>query len=219
MSKLEIIFENNDFLVVNKTAGHISERSRYESSTVESLAWEHVSKQKKKPYLGMVHRLDRVTSGVIVLAKKKSVLVGFQELFSKRKVQKTYVAIVSNKPAKTHGRLQHFLEKNQKEKKSFIVPTKTKNAVVASLSYRLIGENQFGYILEVRPKTGRYHQIRAQLAHIGLPIIGDEKYGSYQKYKDNAICLHAWKLECTPPNKDLHEQFEAPLPKHAFWLF
>lgn len=219
MAQLDILAENNDYLVVNKTAGLISEKSRYENTTVENQVLEYLSKTKKDPYVGVVHRLDRVTSGVLIFAKKKSALVAFNDLFSSRNVQKTYLAIVSNKPPKTKGHLVNFLVKNTKEKKADIVANKSKDTQDCRLSYKVIGQNEFGYLLEVKPQTGRFHQIRAQLAHIGLPIIGDEKYGSDKNYLPLSICLHAWKLTYEISGTKELKTFEAPLPGNAFWEF
>lgn len=219
MTQLEILAENNDYVVVNKAAGLISEKSLYENLTVENQVLEYLSKTKKDPYVGVVHRLDRVTSGVLMFAKKKSVLVAFNELFSSRKVQKTYLAIVSTKPPKTKGHLVNFLVKNTKEKRADIVASKSKDTQDCRLSYKVIAQNEFGYLLEVKPETGRFHQIRAQLAHIGLPILGDEKYGSNQAYLPFSICLHAWKLTYEISETKELQTFEAPLPDNKFWEF
>ncbi len=219
MSKLAVIYENNDYLVVNKAAGLISEKSPYEDITVETQVFKHLLKSKRKPYIGIIHRLDRVTSGVLILAKKKSILVEFNTLFSSRKVQKTYLAIVKNKPAKNKGNLVNFLIKNNKEKRADIVQSKSNESLNCILSYQVIGENNFGYILEIKPKTGRFHQIRAQLSNIGLPIIGDEKYGSDQEYLPRSICLHAWKLAYEVSGDKVPRTFEAPLPNDKFWSF
>ncbi len=219
MPNLEILHENNDYIVVNKAAGLITEKSDYEALTVETQVLKHLLKSKPKPYVGIIHRLDRVTSGVLILAKKKSVLVEFNHLFSSRKIQKTYLAIVKNKPAKNKGNLVNFLLKNTKEKRADIVPSKSKDTLNCMLSYEVIGKNEFGYLLEVKPKTGRFHQIRAQLANIGLPIIGDDKYGSDQKYVPLSICLHAWKLTFEVPGSKESKTFEASLPRHDFWRF
>lgn len=219
MPKLDILHENNDYIVINKTAGLISEKSTYEAVTIESLVFNHLLKSKRNPYLGIIHRLDRVTSGVLILAKKKSILVALNELFSNRKVQKTYLAIVTTKPPKNKGNLVNFLVKNTKEKKAEIAPSKSKNALSCMLSYQVIDKNDFGYLLEVKPKTGRFHQIRAQLANIGLPILGDQKYGSEQEYLPLSVCLHAWKLTYQIPGSKETQTFEAPLPDNEFWEF
>ena len=217
MQHLQIIFENKDYIVVNKLAGLISEKSPYEDETVENQVLNHLSTSKSHPYLGVIHRLDRVTSGVLMMAKKKSILVKYNELFSQRKVQKTYLAIVKNKPPQASGVLKNFLVKNQKEKRADIVENATKNSLNCSLSYRLLDHNEKGYLLEIKPKTGRFHQIRAQLAHILLPIIGDEKYGSEQNYQPLSICLHAWKLKIPSIESSDFETFVAPLPDNSFW--
>ena len=219
MPKLEVLHENNDYLVVNKAAGLISEKSPYEAVTVETQVLNHLLKNNSRPYIGIIHRLDRVTSGVLILAKKKNILVAFNHLFSSRKVQKTYLAIVKNKPHNNKGNLVNFLVKNNKEKRADIVQSKTKDSLNCTLSYQVIGKNDVGYLLEVKPKTGRFHQIRAQLSTIGLPIIGDKKYGSDQKYLPLSICLHAWKLTYEVSGSNESQTFEAPLPKNDFWTF
>ncbi|MEH6772082.1 RluA family pseudouridine synthase [Maribacter arcticus] len=219
MPELDVIHENKDYIVVNKAAGLISEKSPYEAVTVETQVFNHLLKSNRKPYIGIIHRLDRVTSGVLILAKKKSILVEFNTLFSSRKVQKTYLAIVKNKPANNKGNLVNFLIKNNKEKKAGIVQTKSKDSLNCMLSYQVLGKNNFGYLLEIKPKTGRFHQIRAQLANIGLPIIGDEKYGSDQEYLPLSICLHAWKLAFEVSGSKESQTFEAPLPNNDFWTF
>lgn len=217
MPKLEVIQENNDYIVVNKMAGLISEKSPYESVTVETQVLNHLLKSKRKPYVGVIHRLDRVTSGVLVFAKKKSVLVAFNHLLSSRKVQKTYLAMVKNEPRQNKEVLSNFLVKNNQEKRADIVPAKSKDTLDCMLSYQVIGKNDYGYLLEVKPKTGRFHQIRAQLAHIGLPIIGDEKYGSEQVYFPLSICLHASKFTYQVSGSNEFETFEAPKPTNEFW--
>ena len=219
MSEFNVIEENNDFIVVNKASGLITEKSLYERVTVETQVFNYLLKQKRKPYIGIIHRLDRVTSGVLVIAKKKSILVRFNTLFSSRKVQKTYLAIVKNQPTKHKGHLVNFLVKNTKEKRADIVKSKSKDALNCSLSYKVIDQNDFGYLLEVKPKTGRFHQIRAQLAHIGLPIIGDEKYGSDENYLPLSICLHAWKLTYEDSDSKTLKTFKASLPNNDFWKF
>jgi len=219
MSKLEVIHENKCYIVINKAAGLISEQSPFEELTAESQVLKHLQASKREPYIGVIHRLDRVTSGVLLFAKKKSILVAFNELFSSSKVQKTYWAIVHKKPAQNKETLTHFLFKNNFKKQVEIVPAHTKGAQKCSLSYRVLEQNNLGYLLEIKPKSGRFHQIRAQLAHIGLPIIGDEKYGSDQKYAALSICLHARKLTYTPEESYESISYEAPAPSNKYWKF
>ena len=218
MRNLEVVHENNDYIVVNKMAGLISEKSPYENCTVEDQVLNHLLKKKRKPYIGIIHRLDRVTSGVLIFAKK-SILVEFNDLFSSRKIQKTYLAIVKNKPPKNKENLINFLVKNNLEKRADIVQSRSKDSLECILSYQVIAKNDFGYLLEIEPKTGRFHQIRAQLANIGLPIIGDEKYGSDKEYFPLSVCLHAWKLTYQVSGSKEFKTFEAPLPKNDFWTF
>jgi 23S rRNA pseudouridine1911/1915/1917 synthase len=219
MLNIEVIHENNDYIVVNKMAGRISEKNPYESDTVEDQVLKHLLKNKPKPYIGVIHRLDRVTSGVLIFAKKKSILVKFNNLFSSRKVQKTYLAIVSNKPPKDKENLINFLVKNNLEKKADIIQSKSKDSLECRLTYEVIDKNEFGYLLLIKPTTGRFHQIRAQLAHINLPIIGDEKYGSNQDYMPLSICLHAWKVTFQDFSSNESKTYEAHLPKNFFWKF
>jgi len=219
MSKLEVVHENKGYIVVNKAAGLISEQSPFEELTAENQVHKHLQTNRREPYIGVIHRLDRVTSGVLIFAKKKNVLVAFNELFSSRKVQKTYWAIVHKKPAQNKETLNHFLFKNNFKKQAEIVPVNTKGAQECSLSYRVLEQNNLGYLLEIKPKTGRFHQIRAQLAHIGLPIIGDEKYGSDQKYLVLSICLHARKLTYTPVDSNDPISYEAAAPSNKYWKF
>ena len=158
-----------------------------------------------------------MTSGVLVFAKKKSVLTEFNDLLFSRKAQKTYLAIVKNNPPKKKENLINFLVKNHREKRADIIQSKSKDSLDCSLSYQVIGKNDFGYLLEIKPKTGRFHQIRAQLSNIGLPIIGDVKYSSDQEYFPFSICLHAWKFTYQVPGSKEFKTFEAPLPKNNFW--
>ena len=217
--KLEVIHENEEYLVVNKTGGLISEKSPFEDWTVEDQVNKYLTKKKRKPFIGIIHRLDRVTSGVLIFAKKKSVLVSFNELFSKRKVKKTYWAVVKNKPTEEKEKLVDFLFKNNLKKKAEIFKFSKKGSQEAILTYEVMGKNNFGYLIKIKPKTGRFHQIRAQLAHIGLPIIGDEKYGSDQKYLPLSICLHAQKISYQIIGTKEVRSYQTDAPNNEFWKF
>jgi 23S rRNA pseudouridine1911/1915/1917 synthase len=191
---LEIIFENGDYLVMNKPAGLISEVNPFESPTVESLVFDHLAQQKKKPFVGVVHRLDRVTSGVMVFAKKKSILKKLNSLFQEKSVQKTYWAITDKCPSEKSGTLDHFLFKDQKNKKAIVFSANQKDAKPCTLNYEIIKSVHGFFLWEVVPHTGRFHQIRAQLAFIGCPIAGDGKYGSQIVFPPLSIGLHAQKI-------------------------
>lgn len=195
---LQILHETSHFLALNKPAGIIVEKNRYESS-VEDWAWDYLQKTQKKPYLGIIHRLDRVTSGVLLIAKKKSFLKELNEQFRLRKVQKTYWAIVENKPTLPSTNLVHFLEKDQVNKRARIFENAKKGAQEVRLHYRILKEVDNQFLLEIHPKTGKFHQIRAQLSAIGCPILNDEKYGAAHFDDKLKIALHARQLTFSDP--------------------
>jgi 23S rRNA pseudouridine1911/1915/1917 synthase len=195
---LQILLETNHFLALNKPSGIIVEKNPYEPS-VEDWAWEYLQKTTKKPYLGIIHRLDRVTSGVLLLAKKKSFLKALNEQFRLRKVQKTYQAVVENKPELSAANLVHFLAKDQQNKRAIILENAEKGAQEVKLHYRILKEINGQFLLEIHPKTGKFHQIRAQLAAIGCPILNDEKYGAELIADKRTIALHAAQLTFIHP--------------------
>lgn len=218
MKKLEIIHETKDYLIINKPSGLIVENNPFESPTVESLVTEHLLKEKRKPYVGIVHRLDRVTSGIMVFAKKKSILRLLNESFQAKKVQKTYYAVVTGNLPAASGTLKHFLRKNQKEKRAEIFNDKKKDAKECILHFKALNHSKDFHLLEIIPESGKFHQIRAQLAFMGCPIVGDDKYGSSESYKRLSVCLHAGKL-CFPHPVENKKQvcFEAAFPNEAIW--
>ncbi len=190
-----ILKETPQYLVINKPAGLIVEKNPYESSTIEEMALTYLQSTKPNAYLGIVHRLDRVTSGVLLLAKKKSVLKAFNEQFRLRKVRKTYLALVENSPPKSKDSLIHWLQKDLKNKKAIVSLNPAKKASECKLRYRLLKSTAKGYLLEIQPHTGKFHQIRAQLSAIGCPIVGDKKYGASGDFGQNTVALHASKLQ------------------------
>lgn len=199
----------------------IVERNPFEKPTMEDWVSDYLaatSKSKRPPYVGIVHRLDRVTSGVLILAKKKGMLKQLNELFRLKKVQKTYLAIVENKPPKNKGHLQHHLFKNQKAKQADIFTKTRKGTKPCSLTYRLLDSNPTGHLLEIKPQTGQFHQIRAQLAFVGCPIVGDVKYGSEATYeKPLSVALHAWRLAFEHPLTGEGCVFEGQVPDFKIW--
>jgi 23S rRNA pseudouridine1911/1915/1917 synthase len=244
--KLKIIEETPQFIVVNKRAGLITERNPFERITVESLVEEYLQtgirkpyslennqvkfsnkgtkrplkatqKPKKAPFVGVVHRLDRVTSGAMVFAKKSSSLKKLNEQWSRRKIQKTYLAIVEKAPPHPQGTLRHYLVKNQKAKRSDVFDKEVKDSQQCTLSYELLKSGANGHLLKINLPTGRFHQIRAQLAHIGCSIIGDAKYGAKKSHLPLAICLHAWQLQFRDPISNEEVSCEAELPRTRYW--
>lgn len=213
---MDILAETDSFLVINKTAGLLVEQSPYYDS-VEAQALQYFSKTKKKPFAGIVHRLDRPVSGALLMAKKKSTLKTLNEQFSRRSVQKIYLALVAAPPPGKSGELCHWLKKDQKNKRAEVFETPVKEVTECRLSYRLLAQNLSAYLLEIIPFSGKFHQIRAQLSAAGCPILGDEKYGSRSDYLPEAIALHAWKLSFQNPENEAQVQVVAPPPDNHFW--
>lgn len=198
--QIPVLYENEWLLVVNKPAGIQVEASIHGYPSIESWARQYLSANSKKPSLvGIVHRLDRSVSGVLVLAKKKAALQQLNAQWAQRQVKKVYLALVEKVPAVPEGMLVHYLKRNTEGKKALIFDTPVKNAAMCRLDYQIVAEKKGGFLLKVQLHTGKFHQIRAQLAHIGCPILGDALYRSTSLYRQNAIALHAWQLECTDP--------------------
>lgn len=214
---IEILHETKDYLVVNKPSGLITESNPYEDS-LEDQVYSYLSKFVKNVFVGVVHRLDRVTSGIVLFAKKKSALKYFNAQFESKKIQKNYLAIVEKDKLKEEkASLNNFLRKDQKKKLAVIYNTKESNSKPCSLSYKQIKQTDGLSLLEIKPQTGRFHQIRAQLAYVGAPIYGDEKYGSLNKYIENQVCLHAWKLRFTDFETNSIIELAADYPTESPW--
>jgi 23S rRNA pseudouridine1911/1915/1917 synthase len=213
-----IIYEDKSCLAINKPSGLIVEKNPFEHPSVEDLAWAYLQSQTKRPFLGIVHRLDRVTSGVLIFAKKKTILRLLNQQFAEKTIQKTYFALVANRPKTDTGTLLHWLEKDQLQKRAVIHEQKQANTKEAILTYQVINKANNLILLELHPKTGRFHQIRAQLAHINCPIVGDEKYGSIIEPAHRKIALHAGKLTFLHPETQQKITLKAPLPNRDYWL-
>ena len=213
-----IIQETNDWLAVNKHSDMAVEGTKGGSPTVQSTIYDYLSKKKKKPYVGMVHRLDRVTSGVILIAKKKSVLLLLNEIFRERQIQKTYIALSDSAPAVSKTLLEHHLLQDKEERKAILFDTPQAKSKACRLRYEYIQSSDMGYhLIKIALLTGKYHQIRAQLASIGCPIVGDEKYGSKAAYYKRAIALHAWQLQFMDPITKKTILLKAAPPIDPFW--
>ncbi|MCB9285331.1 MAG: RluA family pseudouridine synthase [Lewinellaceae bacterium] len=211
MSLVPILYESPHLLVINKPGGIVVERDPHGYPSIEEWALDYLAATVKKPYAGIVHRLDRPVSGVLLIAKKKSVLRELNRQFEQRSVEKIYLAVVEQVPDETFGTLEHWISKDQKEKRAIVRPGPAAGAFLCSLSYELRKTLPHGRaLLEVRPHTGKFHQIRVQLAAIGCPIVGDEKYGATSVFRPDAIALHAWKLGFTDPVSGEQLWVEAP---------
>ncbi len=218
--ELKIIYQDKQLLAVNKPQGIVTEYEPHLNFTLESLALNYIRSQEKYPqkcFIGVPHRLDRPVSGVVLLSKKKSVLKMLVEIFAKREIEKTYWAVVENKPAKAEDELQNWLVKNTEIRKAIIHNHEAKDAMRVVLRYKFVTQNEHGSLLKIKLITGKFHQIRAQLAHIGCPIIGDAHYGSTKTYKENAICLHARELKLLHPITQEPVTFTADVPDDEIW--
>lgn len=210
-----ILLETADWIILNKPSGMITESNPYEKGLQDHL-YDYLKNTKTKPFIGVVHRLDKVTSGIIIFAKKKSILKILNSMIQDRKIKKSYQAIVFNKPIKDSDTLINHLEKDTKSKRAIIHSNKTNNTKEAKLKYSVHKKYSYGYLLRIDLFTGRYHQIRAQLANINSPITGDHSYGgtSFDTIPKNRILLHASKLQF-PENtiglpKHISSQIELP---------
>tara|TARA_B100000683_G_scaffold45694_1_gene42267 strand:- start:6397 stop:7068 length:672 start_codon:yes stop_codon:yes gene_type:complete len=213
---LEVLYEDNHIIAVNKKPSDIVQGDKTGDRPLGEFVKDYIKKKYNKPgdvFLGVVHRLDRPVSGVILFARTSKALSRLNELFRSKQVQKTYWAVVKNKPNPTKDILVHYLKKNQQKNKSTAFNREEDGTLKSELSYQLIKSLDNYHLLEVLPKTGRHHQIRVQLSKIGSPIKGDIKYGSDRTNKDASIHLHARKIEFIHPVKKEPISISATPPK------
>lgn len=216
----EVIYEDNHLLIVNKAAGILVQGDITGDVPLVTLGKEYIGKKYRKPgavFLGVVHRIDRPVSGVVVFARTSKALERMNALFRENKTKKTYWAIVENEPPAQTGKLIHWLLKDAKKNKTTVFTRETDGALRSELRYHVLSRAEKQWLLEVAPVTGRPHQIRAQLAAMGCPIKGDLKYGFPTPLEDASIALHARKLEFAHPVKKEPVVAEAPLPTNATW--
>lgn len=210
-----ILFEDNHLIAVNKRPGELVQGDITGDTPILEKVREYIRVKYDKPgnvFTGLIHRLDRPTSGVVVFAKTSKALARMNAIFEKREVEKTYWAIVAGCPQKEEDRLVHYLRKNQKKNKSEFFLKETNAAKKAVLSYKIVKKLEQYSLLEVELETGRHHQIRVQLSAIGHPIKGDLKYGFPRSNKDASICLHAKKVRFEHPVTNEEVLLDAPLP-------
>ena len=193
-----LLTEHRSWVAVHKPAGMLVEKHPAFPSVEAWLEQHLLHTGSRKPFVGVVHRLDRPVSGVLLLAKKRSSLKFLNDQFARKRVQKFYRATVSQLPEPREGKLLHFLKKDARLKRAVVVGSAS-GAARSELRYRFLQENEFGYELEILPLSGRYHQIRAQLSAAGFPILGDEKYGGSPWNEPGAIALRAQRLIFTDP--------------------
>lgn len=217
---LQILHEDNHIIVVNKRVGDIVQGDKTGDKPLSEVVKEYIKEKYNKPgevFLGVVHRLDRPTTGIVVFARTSKALTRLNEMFSQRATQKTYWAVVKNKPPKAEDTLVHFLKRNPQNNTSKAHLKEVSDSKKASLDYTIIKTLDNYFVLEINLHTGRHHQIRAQLSAIGCPIKGDLKYGFDRSNPDGGIHLHARQLVFTHPVSKENLVITAPTPNDAIW--
>ena len=215
-----IIYEDNHLIAVTKRSGEIVQGDKTGDKPLSEEIKSYLKTKYKKPgnvFLGTIHRLDRPTSGIVLFAKTSKSLSRMNELFKNKKVQKTYFAVTEDMPNKAKGVIISLLKKNQKQNKSYI--TKLDDGKKSELEYELIEKLQNYFLIKVKPKTGRHHQIRVQLSSIGCKIKGDVKYGAKRANKDKSICLHSYSISFVHPVKNELINLKCDFPKNDIWKF
>ena len=217
---MEVVYEDNHIIIVNKQSGEIVQGDKTGDRPLSETVKEYIKVKYHKPgnvFLGVVHRLDRPVSGLVVFAKTSKALARLNEMFRKGGIHKTYWAIVKNTPTQSEAELNNWLVRNEKQNKSYAYDHEVKNSKNARLRYSVLARTDRYTLLEVHLMTGRHHQIRCQLSHMGCPIKGDLKYGFPRSNPDGSISLMAKRIEFVHPVSKDTIQVEAPTPSDALW--
>lgn len=217
---MTVLYEDNHIIIVSKSAGEIVQGDKTGDTPLSETVKSYIKEKYAKPgavFLGVVHRLDRPVSGLVVFARTSKALTRLNDMFRNGEVHKTYWAIVQNPPQQPEGLLQHWLVRNEKQNKSYAYDREKPQAKKAMLKYKVIGHSERYWLLEVNLLTGRHHQIRCQLAAMGCPIKGDLKYGSKRSNPDGSISLMARRVEFVHPVSKQDIVVEAPLPHDTLW--
>ena len=217
---MEVVYEDNHIIIVNKQSGEIVQGDKTGDRPLSETVKEYIKVKYHKPgnvFLGVVHRLDRPVSGLVVFAKTSKALARLNEMFRKGDVHKTYWSIVKNTPTQSEAELNNWIVRNEKQNKSYAYDHEVKNSKNARLRYSVLARTDRYTLLEVHLMTGRHHQIRCQLSHMGCPIKGDLKYGFPRSNPDGSISLMARRIEFVHPVSKDTIQIEAPTPSDALW--
>lgn len=214
------VYEDNHIIIVSKSSGEIVQGDKTGDVPLSETVKDYIKVKYQKPgnvFLGVVHRLDRPVSGLVVFARTSKALSRLNGMFRNGDVHKTYWAIVKNRPKEVEGTLTHWIVRNEKQNKSYAYDREVKNSKKAILHYKVIGASERYTLIEVQLMTGRHHQIRCQLAKMGCPIKGDLKYGSERSNPDGSICLLSRFVEFVHPVSKQTIKAAAPLPDDALW--
>ena len=221
---MQVLYEDNHIIAVSKTCHEIVQGDKTGDTPLSEIVKAYIKEKYQKPgevFLGVTHRLDRPTTGVVLFARTSKALARLNAMFQSHElIRKTYWAIVEKNDRLLGDeaiRLEHYLWRNEKQNKSFVVKAGTKDAKRAVLTYKAIAQSDRYTLLEINLETGRHHQIRCQLAAIGLPIKGDLKYGAKRSNPDGGISLHARKIEFVHPVSKVPISITAPVPNDALW--
>jgi 23S rRNA pseudouridine1911/1915/1917 synthase len=223
MASISVLYEDNHLIIINKPPGALVQADKTGDQPITNDVKAYIKEHYDKPgdvFLGVIHRIDRPVSGVVIFARTSKALERMNEMFKNREVQKTYWAVTGKIPNPTEGVLKHYTIKDSERHKAKIFPKEMPDSKACELSYRLIAESERYFLLEVEPKTGRYHQIRAQLSYIGCPIKGDIKYNWPRTNEDGSIHLHARSVTFIHPVKKTPITVTAPVPDtDAVWKY
>ena len=217
---MEVVYEDNHIIIVNKQSGEIVQGDKTGDRPLSDIVKDYIKIRYAKPgavFLGVVHRLDRPVSGLVLFARTSKALTRLNRMFAQGEVHKTYWAIVGSAPREPEGTLEHWLVRNEQQNKSYAYPSEKPRAKKAILTYRTIGHSDRYTLLEVQLLTGRHHQIRCQLAAMGCPIKGDLKYGAPRSNPDGSISLMSRRMEFVHPVSKEAITVEAPLPRDPLW--
>ncbi len=217
---MTVLYEDNHVIIVSKEAGEIVQGDKTGDKTLADSVKAYLKEKYNKPgevFLGTTHRLDRPTSGIVIFAKTSKALTRLNEMFRRGSIHKTYLAVTEYAPEQPQARLTHWLVRNEKQNKSYAHDRLVPKAKEATLEYRLVSRSDRYTLLQVKLLTGRHHQIRSQLSHIGCVIKGDLKYGARRSNADGSICLHAWHISFEHPVSHITVSITAPVPKGEPW--
>lgn len=216
-NQLNIIFEDEWLIAINKPIGISTQQDKSDDISLDQYVKQYLKSKNEDEFCGLVHRIDKPVSGLVVFAKTEEALIALNDAFKYREVEKHYLAAVKNIPNPSEGILKHWIVKNTALNKSFANTESTLNSKEAILEYKVVANSDQFQLLKIKLLTGRHHQIRAQLSAIKNPIRGDNKYGYKRSNSNGGINLHSFSLKIKHPILKHELYLEAPLPKDDFW--